>query len=282
MDDELFDAVYHIAFQLWPRREKRVQYAGRLIVLMYYWSVIRNKPRQWVCDPRNLPRQLTRWPIPSRSQFGRRLNSAQVQAMLDELEQQVREVTTAALIGYWLLDAKPLTVSPYSKDKHATWGWGYDRKVRGYKLFVMTDARGNIIAWHIAGMNVAEPTAARELIPHIDRPGYLIGDSIYDSNPLHRLTAPKQVQLIAPRKLPGRNIGAAARHPNRLHAIDMLETFNNGFGPAMYAQRTAIERSFSRLASSRVGLDHLPGFIRTPARVHRWVQAKIALDALVK
>ena len=55
MDDELFDRVYQIVWRLWPARERRVQYAGRTIVLMYWWSVIRGKPRQWVCDPRNCP-----------------------------------------------------------------------------------------------------------------------------------------------------------------------------------------------------------------------------------
>ena len=42
MDDELFESIYHIARRLWPGREPRVQYAGRLIVLLYLWSAIRN------------------------------------------------------------------------------------------------------------------------------------------------------------------------------------------------------------------------------------------------
>lgn len=282
MDDALFEVVYRLACVLWPRREQRVQYSGRLIVLMYYWSVIRGKPRWWVCDRRNLPARLRHLPTPSRSQFGRRLNSVAVGRMLDQLEQRINASMDAMLVGCWLLDAKPLVVSPYSKDKAARWGWAYDRKARGYKLFALVDLRGRVVAWRVDGMNQAEPLIARQLIEAIDRPGYLIGDSIYDSNLLHQRTAAMHVQLIAPRKQPGGPIGKRARHPHRLHAIDMLETHTNRLGPSLYSQRTGIERCFAAMAASRVGLDHLPGFIRTPARVRHWVQAKLSLYAITR
>lgn len=283
MDDELFDLLYHIAHRLWPKREPRVQYAGRLIVLMFLWSAIRNKPLCWVCDRRNLPGRLADLPIPSRSQFARRLCCPDVVAMIDELEQAVNDVHIAGLIGLWLIDAKPLIVSPYSKDKAARWGWAYNGKARGYKLFMIVDAAGRVVAWHVDSMNRAEPDAAGQLVDRLDRPGYLIGDSIYDSNPLHALTAEREVQLIAPRKRPGTGLGHGVKHhPNRLHAIAMLECTNNPMGTTLYAQRTEIERSFARMASSRVGLDRLPPFIRSPRRVRRWVQAKIILYALTK
>lgn len=282
MDDELFDSLYHIAHRLWPKREPRVQYAGRLIVLLYLWSAIRNKPMGWACDRRNLPRVLADLPIPSRSQFGRRLCCPAVVTMLDELEQAVNDLQMAGLIGLWLIDAKPLVVSPYSKDKAARWGWAYNGKARGYKLFMITDPSGHVVAWHVDGMNKAEPEVAKSLIDHLDRPGYLIGDSIYDSNPLHTLTADRQIQLLAPRKQPGTGLGSRRHHGNRLHAIAMLECFNNTMGRSMYAERTGIERGFARLASSRVGLDRLPPFVRRPQRVRRWVQAKIILYTLAR
>jgi hypothetical protein len=280
MDDELFERLYQIVLRLWPRREKKVLYSGSLVLLMYLWTVIRSKPRQWACDRRNLPWPLRKMDIPSPSQFRRRVKSPQVQAMLAELEIHLRDAPEDKMLGCWILDAKPLVVSPYSKDKSAKWGWAYDGKARGYKVFAMSDLKGNVVAWQTRPMNESEPLVARELLKHTDKPGYVIGDSIYDSGPLHELTASRQMQLIAPRKEPGGNIGIRARQPNRLHAIAMLETFNNTFGPAMYAQRTTIERAFSRMASSRVGLDHLPSFVRTPQRVRLWVQGKIILYSL--
>jgi hypothetical protein len=282
MDDELFKLVYQIAWELWPTREKRVQFAGRTIVLMYLWSAIRSKPRQWACDRRNLPPQLRDESIPSRSQFGRRLNSPPVQAMLGVFEARVRQCPQATALGCWLLDGKPLVVSPYSKDKAAKWGWAYDRQARGYKLFAMVDLDGNVIAWRLNGMNQAEPTVARELIEHTDRPGYVLGDSAYDSGPLHEHAALRELQLIAPRRIPGGNIGIRARQPTRLHSIAMLETFTNSFGPAMYTRRTSIERAFALMGCSKVGLDHLPCFIRSPSRVRLWVQAKVILYSIQK
>jgi hypothetical protein len=282
MDDELFDALYHMACQLWPQREKKVLFAGRTIVLLYMWSVIRCKPRGWVCDRRHLPPRLQETPIPSPSQFRRRINEPRFQTLLDELQTQARGLPPESLLGCWLLDAKPLVVSPYSKDKSARWGWAYDRKARGYKVFALCDLRGRLVAWQTESMNVAEPLVARTLLQQTDRPGYVLGDSIYDSGPLHELAAARDLQLIAPRKEPGGHISRRARQPTRLHAIAMLETFCNPFGPSMYAQRTAIERVFSRMASSRVGLDHLPPFVRTPERVRLWVQGKTILYSLLQ
>jgi len=282
MDDELFDALYHIASRLWPQREKRVQFSGRLIVLMYLWSAIRRKPRGWVCNPANQPRLLQNTPMPSVSRFRRRLNEPRFQEMLAQIEAHCRGLPQDRLIGCWTVDAKPLPVSPYSKDKDAAWGWACNRKARGYKLFALCTLQGDIADWRLEAMNASEPVMARTLLEATDRPGYLIGDSIYDSGPLHEAAAARQVQLVAPRKEPGGNVGLRARQPTRLHAIDMLETFCNRFGPALYDQRSSIERIFSRLASSDVGLDSLPPFIRTPHRVRLWVQGKIILYALLK
>ncbi|MEM1355905.1 MAG: hypothetical protein AAGH88_13600 [Planctomycetota bacterium] len=52
-------------------------------------------------------------------------------------------------------------------------------------------------------MGTAEPEAAKPLTDHLDRPGDLIGDSVYDANPLHQHAAGRQAQLIAPRMRPG-------------------------------------------------------------------------------
>lgn len=281
MDDELFAAVYQIAWKLWPGREKRVQCAGRTVVLMYLWSVIRGKPREWPCQRSHLPVPLQQARLLCRSQFGRRLNSPRVKAMLAELERHLRGVPGTHWLGCWLLDAKPLLVSPYSKDKAAKWGWAYDGKARGYKVFAMSDLEGRVVSWKARPMNESEPVVAKDLLEDTDRPGYVIGDSIYDSGPLHENAASRDLQLVAPRKLPGGRIGIRARQPTRLHAIAMLETFCNHFGPSLYALRPQIERVFSRLGCSRIGLDHLPPFVRTPARVELWVQGKIILYTLL-
>lgn len=280
MDDELFEAVYHAVFTLSPRRGKRVQFGDAMIVVVYLWSVIRNKPMMWACKACNSPAALRDVRLPSCSTLSRRMDSESVQQLIQALEESLKQTTQTALVGCWMIDAKPLVVSPYSKDKQAKRGWAYDGIARGYKLFAMCDLDKRFMNWQVHPMNVAEPTVAVELLAAADRPGYVLGDSIYDSTPLHAAAAERHLQLIAPRKVPGGPIGPRARHPHRLHAIEMLETPVNTFGRAIYRLRSGIERNFSRLASGNIGLDHLPGWVRTHDRVRRWVQGKLILYAL--
>lgn len=279
MDDELFQRVYRIAHELAPRRAKRQQFSDALIVCLYLWAAIRHKPMSWACQPINAPRVLADRPLPSLTTLSRRIRADTAHQLLQRIETRLNETASATRVGCWIMDAKPLVVSPYSKDKQARRGWAYNGFARGYKLFALCDMDGRICSWQVHAMNQAEPTIAPTLMQTLDRPGYVLGDCIYDSTPVHRAAAQRDLQLIAPRKVPTGPIGQRARHAGRLHAIAMLETFCNKFGPTMYAQRPRIERVFSRLAASDVGLDHLPGWVRGLDRVRRWTQAKLTLYA---
>ncbi len=279
MDDERFGILYRLVGQLSPPRGKRCQYSDGDILLVLLWAALRQKPICWACNRRNAPRVLRGRRLPSPSLVSRRLRSASVNVLLDlvivSLQQPLRADPTP--VGCWKIDARGLAVNRFSKDKQAKWGYCCGRKALGYKLFLLIDARDVPIAWHVEAMNVSEPIVAQQLIEHIDRPGYLLGDSLYDSSTLHELTAAKQVQLLAPRKQPDQPIGRRAQSDARMHAIAMLETPVNTFGPSLYNCRTDIERVFSRWAASDVGLDHLPGWVRTLPRVRRWINAKILI-----
>jgi hypothetical protein len=277
MDDERFGILYRLVSQLSPTRGKRCQYSDGDILLVLLWAALRQKPICWACDRRNAPHLLRGRPRPSPSLVSRRLRSESVNMLLNLvivcLQQPLRADPT--LVDCWKIDARGFAVNRFSKDKQAKWGYCCGRKALGYKLFLLIDARDVPIAWHVEAMNGSEPIVAQQLIEHIDRPGYLLGDSLYDSNALHELTAAKQVQLLAPRKEPHQPIGR--RSEARLHAIAMLETPVNTFGPSLYNSRTDIERVFSRWAASDVALDHLPSWVRTLTRVRRWINAKILI-----
>lgn len=284
MDDERFEILYRLILELSPPRGKRFQFSEGDILLILIWAALRHKPVCWACQSRNAPRVLRDQPLPSESLVSRRSRSAGVRALLNlailHWQQRLLVALTATrlpLLGCWMVDAKGLAVSRFSKDRQAKWGYCQGGKARGYKLFLLINAWGWPVVWQVQPMNVAEPTVAREFLDHLDRPGYLLGDSAYDSDELHQLVAARAVQLLAPRKEPQKPIGRRARSPTRLHAIAMLETPVNHFGPALYAQRTQIERVFSRWAASAVGLDHLPGWVRTLPRVQRWIQTKILI-----
>jgi len=79
------------------------------------------------------------------------------------------------MLGCWVLDAKPLPVSPYSKDKQAKWGYAFEGKARGYKLFAAMDLNGNLADWHIDSMNHAESVVAQEPDPTYGPAGLLAG-----------------------------------------------------------------------------------------------------------
>jgi len=279
MDDERFLVLYRLVMELSPPRAKRCQYSDGYILAVYLWSVIRNKPMNWACDPRNAPAALRGRPLPSDSRMSRRLSTLPVARLLARaiLTLQQRLLVTTTLVGCWVIDAMGLAVNPFSKDKAAKRGYCRGGKARGYKLFLLIDAAGIPVAWFVDSMNVAEQAIAMTMLPFIDRPGYLLGDSIYDSNALFEAARLRQLQLVAPRKTPYGNIGRRATDEARLHAIAMLETLHAD-GWHLYKRRTAIERRFARLTAEAVGLTHLPGFVRTPKRVRRWIDAKMLLQ----
>jgi hypothetical protein len=138
-------------------------------------------------------------------------------------------------------------------------------------------------------MNCSESTAAAAMIPALGTEGYLLGDSLYDSNPLHELCAGCGLQLLAPRKRPGTQLGHQEHDPSRLRAIDLLETRPamtgpandcRNFGPSLYACRTGIERHFGQMGNFGGGLSPLPNWVRRPRRVAAWVAAKLILNGL--
>jgi hypothetical protein len=264
--------------ELSPPRGKRCQYSDGTILAVYLWSVVRNKPMSWACDGRNAPAVLRGRPLPSDSRMSRRLSTLSVARLMARsiITLQQRLLVAATLLGCWVIDAMGFAVNAFSKDKAARYGHCRSGKARGYKLFLLIDANSVPVAWFVDSMNVAEQTVAKMMLPWIDRPGYLLADSLYDSNDLYEAARLRQVQLVAPRKVPGGNIGRRATDEARLHAIEMLEApFADG--RHLYKRRTQIERCFARLTAEAVALSHLPGFVRTLKRVRRWIDAKMLL-----
>lgn len=283
MDDERFEALYRLVMDFAPGRGKRQQYGEGLILLVFLWSALRRKPRSWACDPRNAPACLRDATLPSPSQLSRRLRGEAFAASWRAFPAHAlaRQSQALCLLTCLLIDAKALPVSRYSKDEQARHGGAGDRIARGYKLFLLADTAGRIVAYRVHAMNHAEQTAALELIQASDKPGYVLGDRVYDTDEFHRAAAARGLQLIAPRKDASGNISPKAASEPRLHAIAMLETPHaSGFGPSMYGQRTRIERMFSVMGSATVGLDSLPPWVRTLPRVALWVGAMIVLYLL--
>jgi hypothetical protein len=104
----------------------------------------------------------------------------------------------------------------------------------------------------------------------------LIGDSNYDSNPLHTQATGRGLQVVAPPKKRDRGLGHRRHAAGRVHALELLR---QPFRQALYHCRSAIERSFGHLTGFNGGMGPLPAWMRRLWRVRVWVQAKPLINA---
>jgi hypothetical protein len=207
--------------------------------------------------------------------MSRRLRTAEVQRLLNQLEQAFGSLNPKG----WVLaiDGKPLTVGSYSRDPEATWGRACRTFAKGYKVHALYGAGPMPLGWDITGLNTGEPEIAARLLARRPGGGYVLGDKIFDSNPLHEVAARSGYQLVAERKRPNTGLGHRRHSPHRLRCIDLLQT---DFGRELYVRRKDIERQFGGLTNHAGGLAPLPNWVRRIARVRLWVQAKLIIHAL--
>jgi hypothetical protein len=207
--------------------------------------------------------------------MSRRLQTTEVQKLLADMEQQLATLTGGLVM---LIDGKPLLVGSHSKDTDAKWGHARRGWAKGYKFHAVYGA-GNIpVAWEVTPLNEAEPEVAARLISSIRRGGgYILGDSSYDSNPLHDTAHAVGCQLVAQRKRPHSSLGHRRHSPGRLRSIALLR---QEFGQKLYAFREQVERNFGWLTNHGGGLAPLPNWVRRIVRVRQWVQAKLLFHAM--
>ena len=278
MDRELFSEVSGIVAQIHDQTPIKSQFTDSDIVLAYLWAVRHDRPVSWACRSRNWPLWARRRRFPSEPTMSRRLRTPSVLALLDQIECCCQpRATDAALI----IDSKPLPVGEHTKDKDAHTGYACGVMAHGYKLHLICDPAGHVHAWSIRPMNTAEPVVACELLEHLTVRGtWLLGDSAYDSNNLHRRANELGLQLIAPRKRPRTGLGHRSHNPSRLRSMKITESPNSVLYNDLRRKRDCIERFFGNLTSYGGGLSPLPAWVRTLPRVRRWVQAKLILNAI--
>jgi hypothetical protein len=281
MEDRLWLVLYQLIKEhLRRRRGKRQQYNDADLALLYFWSVLKERPVSWACDKRHVP-PVWSGPLPSESAMSRRMRTASLRRFCRDLERLFLELLSGAatLIAWHILDAKPLVVGCHSKDKQARKGQAGCLQARGYKFHAVADFAGLVRRWAILPMNVAESVVAQGLVARLPKPGYVLMDAGGDSVALYGACADAGQRLIAPRRKPGTGLGHHAQHDDRLRAIAELEVPRSveTFGRAVYRQRTRIERLFGGWTNAPGGLTALPNWVRTRRRVRRWVQAKLIL-----
>ena len=280
MERELWGRVYRMVRSLGrSRRRRRVRFADAVIVLVHLWAVLHDRPTSWACEVRN-------WTgcrpgrLPSGATMSRRLRTDSVREFLAAAEARLRRAE-----GDWpvpggvvkVADGKPLPVGGHSHDPDAAWGRGAGQMSKGYKLYAILGDGPVPCAWDVRPMNASEPAVAAELMPAVPGAGYLLGDAVYDVNPLYEAAAAAGHQLVAPRKRPGGGLGHRKHSPHRLRSIELLAS---EFGRGLHRLRGQVERQFGRLTNPAGGLGPLPNWVRRLRRVRQWVQGKLILHAL--
>jgi hypothetical protein len=269
----LYEAVMAIGYDPGGRR-REPDYGDRVIVAVYLWAVLHDRPTDWACSRFHWPDRLMPRPLPSPPTMSRRLRTAAVRHLLNALLRHLRGGGPPDWVR--VLDSKPLPVGGCTKDPDATLGRSTGGWFRGYRLHAVWGRGAAPDAWEVLPADRGEPTTARRLVQRCGGWGYLPGDSNYDSNPLHATAARRGFQVVAPPKKKERGLGHRGHHPGRVHA---LESLRRPFGEALYACRSAIERSFGQLTAFGGGLGPLPAWVRRLWRVRLWVQAKLLINA---
>lgn len=286
MERELWRSLYWMVRSFDNCRSRAgVAFSDGVIACTYLWAAVNDRPTVWACDGRHWPPdEPLPFDLPSQPTMSRRLRAEGVAAVLGRVHRMFVESALAggALMVFKMIDGKPLPVGGHTADPDARWGEAVRGLARGYKLHAVWAAACPVpLAWEVRPMDAAERTVARDLIPEVGRlglGGYLAGDGVYDSNPLHDLAAAAGQQLVARRRYPHTGLGHRRHSPGRLRSIGLLEG-GGAFGPALLRARDSIERKFGNLCSFGGGLQPLPAWVRRPWRVLMWVQAKLLINA---
>lgn len=264
-----------------PRR-KRDQHHTALIVRVYLWAALHDRPVVWACDPTNWTTQTCPNVLPEQSTMSRRARRGDFEQFMLRVGERLNGKTNDAVsITPKVVDGKPLELPNHTTDRDATWSRGVSRTSVGYKLHAIFSGKPMPDAFVITTLNVCEKRMAGRMIQRVQGGGYLLGDAHYDASWLHDKCHEHGHQLVCPRAKPGTGEGHHYVSPNRRRAIAMLEVpaYVNAFGTDLYRQRTGIEREFSQLTCFGAGLGPLPSWVRRIWRVRHWVTGKLLINA---
>jgi hypothetical protein len=259
-------------------------YTDRQILAVYLWAALHDRPVSWACRRENWPMQAWRRSLPDQSTMSRRTRTRALRELLLALLVALQRTLSHGEV--LVVDGKPLELSEHTRDPDARTGRGAGRFAKGYKVHVIFDAASQAVCtYRVTPLNEGETTVAARMLRHTRTPFrrgcLLLGDKLFDSNPLHAAAHRRGVQLIAPRQKPGTGISAGVRHhPNRLESIRMTEGADRQLWKRVFKpQRGSIERFFGTMTCAAAGLPVLPPWVRRLHRVQVWVGAKLVINA---
>lgn len=284
MEHRLFEQLYRLIIDLGKYHSRRGRwYSDAAIALVYLWSVLWDRPRDWACDRNNWGRHGRDCPwddLPSPSTLCRRLRTISVLGLIERAQAWLRDQLPTRVFKW--IDAKPLPVGGASKDPDAKCGRGAGGKAKGYKIHVIFDASGAPDSWTLTPMNTNEKLVAHDLLTDLRQALYVAADNQYDGNPVFDAAAAGGAQLVVnPRRAhQPKGLGHRKHSPNRLRGLELASNplgccgIQQSFGQSLLLTRNGIERRLGYWGNFAGGLSPLPNWVRRPRRVALWVAGK--------
>lgn len=258
-------------------RLKRAQYGDHLIVCLYFWAVLHDRPMTFAVDPVHYNRCFRPRKVPSISQLNRRIASERFQGILQRVHERLAGDSRCRGL---CLDGQALVVNRSSQDRDARVGHIPGGMGKGYKLHIVAASNGNIPVFSVMPLNTHELPVAQQMlaaIPHDLAGALVMADGNYDSHDLSKQVSSRGGFLIThPRGRAKHPVTRKQMGPARREMIDLWENHPK-LMKRIYQERKQIERRFGNLACTPGLLTSLPKFVRGLARVRRFVGAKICL-----
>ncbi len=280
MERDLWKLIVASLRRLPRSRPRNAQYDNRQVLAVYLWAALHQRSVDWATKREHWPMQAWRRQLPDQSTMSRRLRDPAIQQDLRHLLHLMQRYYQKGRL--LIVDGKAFELHNRSRDRDAKVGWASGGYAKGYKLHAIIDDQQRVVNWRVTPMNKAETVVAAEIIRESSTAHLaplMVGDRSYDTNPLHAATSELGVQLLAGRRKPNRDIGHRLHHPHRLRAIEFTENRGGWMWDYLRNRRQDIERFFSSLVCSGVGISHLPPWIRRKHRVTNWIGAKLVINA---
>jgi IS5 family transposase len=272
MDSQVWRTIYQTVLDVnrqLPRCGRTPRYPDSLIVAMYLWSVLHDRPLCWASQRSHYTTLFRPRRLPSNSQFCRRLKTDRVLRVLNEVHKQLAGHGLAPELSF--LDGRALRVGAHSKDPDARKGRVSGGFARGYRLHAWGTQDQRIPLWSVMPLNWDERVVAMELAQWAPQSPLVLADAYYDSGPLYDRLAERGSHLLTPMRKKNAGRGHRKYSPVRLAAIHAW----NGVAGYVYRERGEIERQFGHQVWTAGGLGPLPGWVRRLPRVRMWVGAKL-------
>lgn len=255
---------------------RRPVYSDLLVVRMWLWAVMHDRPLSWACRRQSYTARFRPRRLPSVSRFSRRLRTRRFARLRVLLHETLTAHGASAALSF--LDGKALPIGDWATDRDARDGAvRTGRFRRGYKLHGRVNDVGFIEEYSVRSLNEGEPKVARTLLRRVPSGGAVVADANYDSRLLYGAVERRGAWFFTPIKGEAKAASTFARMPeSRRQAIALWKERPHIAQRAMGA-RSTIERVFAHLCGFGGGLGPLPAWVRRIGRVRLWVEAKIAI-----